>query len=78
MFLQLTLLFIYFTFDGRIRKWTDTGTFPGSGLRGRQHNERYYNFIRAVDPHSFYADVDPDPAVFLNADLDPDPGPGPA
>ena len=34
--------------------------------------------IRAVDPHSFYAD--PDPAVFLNADpdpdLDPDPGPG--
>ena len=27
--------------------------------------------IRAVDPHSFYAD--PDPAVFLNAD--PDPGP---
>ena len=32
--------------------------------------------IRAVDPHSFYAD--PDPAVFLNADPDPDPGPGPA
>ena len=30
--------------------------------------------IRAVDPHSFYADSDP--AVFLNAD--PDPGPGPA
>ena len=25
--------------------------------------------IRAVDPHSFYAD--PDPAVFLNADPDP-------
>ena len=31
--------------------------------------------IRAVDPHSFYAD--PDPAVFLNADPDPGPGPGP-
>ena len=31
--------------------------------------------IRAVDPHSFYAD--PDPAVFLNADPDPDPDPGP-
>ena len=38
--------------------------------------------IRAVDPHSFFADpnpavflnVDPDPAVFLNADPDPDPG----
>ena len=34
--------------------------------------------IRAVDPHSLYAD--PDPAVNLNADpdtdLDPDPGPG--
>ena len=29
---------------------------------------------RAVDPHSFYVDMDP--AVFLNAD--PDPGPGPA
>ena len=28
--------------------------------------------VRAVDPHSFYAD--PDPADFLNAD--PDPGPG--
>ena len=26
--------------------------------------------IRAVDPHSFYAD--PDPAVFLNADQDPE------
>ena len=33
---------------------------------------------RAVDPHSFYADADPDPAVFLNADPDADPGPGPA
>ena len=31
---------------------------------------------RAVDPHSFYADPDMHPAVFLNAD--PDPGPGPA
>ena len=30
---------------------------------------------RAVDPHSFYANLDP--AVFLNADLDPDPDPGP-
>ena len=30
--------------------------------------------IRAVDPHSLYADPDPDAAVFLNAD--PDPGPG--
>ena len=27
-----------------------------------------------MDPHSLYADPDPDPAVFLNAD--PDPGPG--
>ena len=26
---------------------------------------------RAVDPHSFFADLDPDPPVFLNADLDP-------
>ena len=26
---------------------------------------------RAVDPHSFFADPDPD--VFLNADPDPDP-----
>ena len=25
--------------------------------------------VRAVDPHSFFAD--PDPAVFLNADPDP-------
>ena len=32
--------------------------------------------IRAVDPHSFYAD--PDPAIFLNADPDPGPDPGPA
>ena len=32
---------------------------------------------RAVDPHSFYADPDPDSAVFLNADPDPDPSPGP-
>ena len=32
---------------------------------------------RAVDPHSFYADPDPYPAVFLNADTDPDPGPDP-
>ena len=33
---------------------------------------------RAVDPHSLYADQDPnpDPAVFLNADPDPDLGPG--
>ena len=31
--------------------------------------------VRAVDPHSLYAD--PDPAVFLNADPDPDPDPGP-
>ena len=31
---------------------------------------------RAVDPHSFYPDPYPDPAVFLNAD--PDPGLGPA
>ena len=33
--------------------------------------------IRAVDPHSLYAD--PDSAVFLNADPDPDPDmdPGP-
>ena len=31
---------------------------------------------RAVDPHLFYADLDP--AVFLNADPDPDPDPGPA
>ena len=32
-----------------------------------------------MDPHSFYADPDLDPAVFLNAnpDQDPDPGPGP-
>ena len=29
-----------------------------------------------MDLHSFYADLDPDPAVFLNGD--PDPGPGPA
>ena len=30
------------------------------------------SLVRAVDPHSFFAD--PDPAVFLNADdLDPDP-----
>ena len=28
-------------------------------------------WIRAVDPHSFFADPDPD--VFLNADPDPDP-----
>ena len=38
--------------------------------------------IRAVDPHSFYADPVPDPAVFLKADRDPDPdldpGLGPA
>ena len=26
---------------------------------------------RAVDPHLFFADLDPDPAVFLNADPDP-------
>ena len=39
-------------------------------------NKTVYN--RAVDPHSFYADPDSDPAVFLNEDLDPDPGPGPA
>ena len=30
--------------------------------------------IRAVDPHSLYAD--PDPAVFLNEDPDPHPGQG--
>ena len=29
---------------------------------------------RAVDPHSFFADPDPDQAVFLNVDPDPDPG----
>ena len=28
-----------------------------------------------MDPHSFYAELDP--AVFLNADPDSDPGPGP-
>ena len=28
-------------------------------------------FGRAVDPHSFFADPDPDPAVLLNADPDP-------
>ena len=28
-----------------------------------------YILLRAVDPHSFFAD--PDPAVFLNADPDP-------
>ena len=27
---------------------------------------------RAVDQHSFLADPDPNPAVFLNADPDPD------
>ena len=26
-----------------------------------------------MDPHSFFADPDPDPAVLLNADPDPDP-----
>ena len=31
-----------------------------------------FSLIRAVDPHSFYAE--PDPAIFLNADPDPDPG----
>ena len=35
------------------------------------------NLSRAVDPHSFYADPNPDPAVFLNADPDSGPGPGP-
>ena len=30
--------------------------------------------IRAVDPHSLYADADP--AVFLNEDPDPHPGQG--
>ena len=29
---------------------------------------------RAVDPHYFFANPDPDPAVFLNANPDPDPG----
>ena len=28
---------------------------------------------QAVDPNSFFADPDPDPAVHLNADLDLDP-----
>ena len=28
------------------------------------------NVTRAVDPHSFFADSDPDPAVFLNVDPD--------
>ena len=32
--------------------------------------------VRAVDPHSLYAD--PDPAVFLNADPDPNPDPCPS
>ena len=26
-----------------------------------------------MDPHSFFVDLDPDPAVFLNADIDADP-----
>ena len=26
-----------------------------------------------MDPHSFFADPDPDPAVHLNTDPDPDP-----
>ena len=35
--------------------------------------DKYIRSSRAVDPHSLYADPDPEPAVFLNAD--PDPGP---
>ena len=33
-----------------------------------------FHRARAVDPHSFFADPDPEPAVFLGADPDPDPG----
>ena len=29
-----------------------------------------------MDPHSFFADPDPDPAVFLNVDPNPDLDPG--
>ena len=50
-------------------------------------SRKYFFFtqfcIRAVDPHSFFADPGPDPSVFLNPDpdpggkmnLDPDPDP---
>ena len=47
----------------------------GSGFN-EHGSETLGTGLRAVDPHSFYAD--PDPAVFLNADPDPYPGPGPA
>ena len=45
--------------------WTLFNVVGRSGL--------WYKFgiSRAVDPHSFFADLDP--AVFLNADPDPDP-----
>ena len=44
------------------------------------YNYSYMKYVetRALDPHSFYADPDLDPAVLRNADGDPDPGPGPA
>ena len=55
----------------------------GSGLKSRaaavlkQSSSMYLSLLlnktRAVDPYSFYAEPDLDPAVFLIAD--PDPGP---
>ena len=35
-------------------------------------------YIRAVDPHSFFAHPHQNPAVFINADPDPDADPEPA
>ena len=51
----------------------DTGPPPGLNhvrvnLYTQVGSTRSMAYLRAVDPHSFFADPEPGPALFLNAD----------